>query len=233
MISDERFFAWLDGELDPSEAAEVEALVARNPQLARKAAAHRALHGHLRAAFDPIADSAVPSRLRDVARPGEAEIVTLNSRRNAQRPLGAPVQWMALAATLAIGIVAGSLIDTGASGPLARENGRLVAAGELEAALFTRLASAPNDDGPRIGLTFRDQAGDLCRSFTDLGTSGLACHRGGDWRILGLFQAGEGQQGEFRMAASADPRLAELVDSAISGEPLDADGERRALEQLK
>ena len=127
----------------------------------------------------------------------------------------------------------GSLINTGASGPLVRENGQLVAAGDLEAALYTRLASAPADDGARIGLTFRDRDGDLCRSFTDQGTSGLACHRGGDWRIRGLFQAGEGQQGEFRMAAGPDPRLAEMVDAAIAGEPLDADGERQALQQLK
>ena len=233
MISDERFFAWLDGELDPAEAAEVEALVSGDPELARKAAAHRALHGRLRTAFDPVADSAVPPRLLQAAQSGGADILDLQARRGAPRPVSRPVQWMAMAATLAIGVVAGSLIDTGEPGPLANENGQLVAAGELEAALYTRLASAPADDGARIGLTFRDRAGDLCRSFTDVGTSGLACHRGGDWRILGLFQAGEGQQGEFRMAASADPRLAELVESAMAGEPLDADGERRALERLK
>lgn len=233
MISDERFFAWLDGELDAAEAAEVEALVAGDPELARKAAAHHALHDRLRAAFDPIADPAVPPQLRDAARSGRADILDLQARRSAPRPISRPMQWMAMAATLAIGVVAGSLIDAGDSGPLARENGQLVAAGELEATLYTRLASAPADDGARIGLTFRDRAGDLCRSFTDSGTSGLACHRGGDWRILGLFQAGEGQQSEFRMAASADPRLAGLVDAAIAGEPLDADGERRALEQLK
>ncbi len=231
MISDERFFAWLDGELDPAEAAEVEALVADDPERTRKAAAHRALHDQLRAAFDPIAASAVPPELRDAARSGGAEIPDVQARRSAG-PMSRPVQWMAMAATLAIGVVAGSLIDARDSGPLARENGQLVAAGELEAALYTRLASAPADDGARIGLTFRDRAGDLCRSFTDSATSGLACHRGGDWRILGLFQAGEGQQGEFRMAAGADPRLADLVDSAIAGEPLDADGERRALQQL-
>lgn len=233
MISDEKFFAWLDGELDPAVAAEVEALVARDPELAQKAAAHRALHDRLHNAFDPIADSPVPPQLREAAHPGGAEILDLQARRSAPRPITRPVQWMAMAATLAIGVVAGSLINTGASGPLARENGQLVAAGDLEAALYTRLASAPADDGARIGLTFRDQDGDLCRSFTDQETSGLACHQGGNWRIRGLFQAGEGQQGEFRMAAGADPRLADLVDSAIAGEPLDADGERQALERLR
>ena len=233
MISDERFFAWLDGELGGSDAAEVEAMVAADPALQRKAEVHRALHGSLRAAFDPIASTPVPEPLVEAARPPEAEVIDLSARRAAARPISVPMQWAAMAATLAIGIVAGSMIGNGTPGPIARENGELVASGELEAALYTRLASAPADEGARIGLTFRDSAGDLCRSFTDAGTAGLACHQAGGWRIRGLFQSGEGQASEFRMAAGPDPRLAELVDSTIAGEPLDAAGERKALDGLR
>ena len=233
MISDERFFAWLDGELEPAEAAEVGALVAADPALQRKAEAHRMLGARLGAAFDPIAAAPLPDRLAEAIQPREAEIIDLAARREARRPIPVRMQWAAMAATLAIGIVAGSMIGSSPSGPIGREAGRLVASGDLEAALYTRLASAPADDGARIGLTFRDAAGDLCRSFTDDGAAGLACHQNGDWRIRGLFQAGEGQQAEFRMAASADPRLAELIDSTIAGEPLDAAGERHALDSLR
>jgi hypothetical protein len=222
MVDDERFFAWLDGELEPAEAAWVAELVAASPELHAKAAAHRALHERLRSAFDPIAD------------PSRADVVELASRRRAPaRPISRPVQWMAMAATLAIGLFAGSMINSGNPGPVGRENGQLVASGELEQALYARLASAPADDGVRIGLTFRDAKGDLCRSFTEDGTSGLACHRSGDWRIRGLFQDGEGQSGDFRMAAGPDPRLGELIDATIAGEPLDAAGERRALDELR
>ena len=105
-MSDEKFFAWLDGELDLNEAEEVEALVASDPELARKAAAHRGLQECLSAAFDPIADSPVPLQLRDAAHPGGAEILDLQARRSAPRPITWPVQWMAMAATLAIGVVA-------------------------------------------------------------------------------------------------------------------------------
>lgn len=233
MISDERFFAWLDGELDDRDAAEVEALVAADPALGRKAQAHRALGGRVRAAFDPVAEAPVPQRLLDAARPRGAEVVDLAARRAAARPFSLPMQWAAMAATLAIGVVAGSMLDSGAAGPIARQDGQLVAAGTLEQALYTRLASAPADQGARIGLTFRNSGGDLCRSFTDAGASGLACHQGGDWQIRGLFQAGEGQQGEFRMAAGPDPRLGELIDSTIAGEPLGAEAERQALSGLK
>jgi len=233
MISDERFFAWLDGELDPAEAAELDRLVAANPELQRKAEAHRALGGRLGAAFDPVAAAAVPERLLDSARPRRADVVDFGSRRTASRPVWAPMQWAAMAATLAIGLVAGTMINSNPSGPIARENGALVASGELEQALYTRLASVPVDEGARIGVTFHDAAGDLCRSFTVGGAVGLACRQQGDWRIRGLFQAGEGQQGQFRMAAGSDPRLAELIDSTIAGEPLDAAGERQALDALR
>jgi hypothetical protein len=233
MISDDRFFAWLDGELDPVEAAAIDQLVAADPDLQRKAEAHRVLGGTLRAAFDPIADASVPQPLADAARPREAEVIDFASRRDARRQRFAPMQWAAMVATLAIGVVAGSMINTGPSGPVTRENGQLVASGDLEQALYARLASAPADEGARIGLTFRDAAGDVCRSFVDDGTSGLACHQSGDWQIRGLFQAGEGQRGQFRMAAGPDPRLAQLIDSTIAGEPLDATGEREALASLK
>lgn len=233
MIEDDRFFAWLDGELEAAEAAEVEALVAADPALQRKADAHRALAGRLNAAFDPIVAAPLPGRLVDAIQPKEAEVIDFAARREARRPIPVRMQWAAMAATLAIGIVAGSMIGSSPSGPIGREDGRLVASGDLEAALYTRLASAPADDGARIGLTFRDAVGDLCRSFTDDGATGLACHQGGDWRIRGLFQAGEGQQAEFRMAAGADPRLAELVEATMAGEPLDADGERKALDTLR
>lgn len=235
MISDERFFAWLDGELDPAEVAAIDALVVADPELRRRAEAHRALGGGLRAAFDPIADAPVPARLTEAANQREAEVVDFGAVREqrAARLIPVRMQWAAMAATLAIGIVAGSMINGGPSAPIAREDGTLVAAAGLEQALYTRLASAPAANGPRIGLTFRDAAGDLCRSFTDEGTVGLACHDRGDWRIRGLFQAGEGQQAEFRMAAGPDPRLAELIDSTIAGEPLDAIAERKALDSLR
>lgn len=233
MISDETFFAWLDGELEPADAAHVAALVAIEPALSRKAEAHRALGARLNAAFDPIAATPVPDALAQAARPRGAEVIDFGRRRAAARPAWAPMQYAAMAATLAIGVFAGAMLNNAPSGPIASDQGQLVASGELDRALSTRLASAPEQQGARIGLTFRDAAGDLCRSFTEGGASGLACHEGGDWRIRGLFQAGEGQQGEFRMAAGPDPRLSDLIESTMAGEPLDAAGERAALARLR
>jgi len=235
MISDEQFFAWLDGELDPEESASVEALVAADPALQRRAAAHRALAGSLRAAFDPLAEAAVPAAFLEAAAARNAEIVDFQAarKRQAARPISVRMQWAAMAATLAIGVVVGSMISGGGASSIVQEDGRIVASGELEQALYARLASAPAEEGVRIGLTFRDQGGKLCRSFSDEGAAGLACHQGGDWRIQGMFQAGEGHQSEFRMATGTDPRLAGLIDSTMAGEPLDAAAERRAIAALR
>ena len=232
-MDDTKFFAWLDGELDAAEAAKVEALVAADAALARRAENHRALHARLQRAFDPIAEAPVPASIALAQAGPERPIDLAEARQRRQsRTISAPAQWAAMAATLAIGIVTGTMIGGGdGQGPIVSEAGRLVAAGNLEQALYTRLASAPAGDGPRMVLTFRDADGDICRTFIDGGSSGLACREGGDWRIQGLFQDLASGQGDYRMASGSDPRLAVLVGETISGEPFDADAERLAQER--
>jgi len=230
-MNDEDFFAWLDGELTGEAAERVAAQVAADPALQAKAERHRAFAGELRGAFDPvIGQSVAPPRF------GSAEVVDFARQREERdrrrgRPISVGTQWAAMAATLAIGIVAGTMLPSAAGGPVARENGALVASASLEDALYTRLASAPAEDGPRIGLTFRDKSGDVCRSFTDESVSGLACRSGGDWQIRGLFQGASSQQGDYRMASGEDPRLADLIDERIAGEPFDSAAEKAALEK--
>ena len=154
MTEEEEFFAWLDGELDGEAAARVEARVAADPALAAEARAHRALGERLRGAFEPVMTAPVPDR---IAAP-PVDFAAARERRTA-RPMPRAAQWAAMAATLAIGIVTGTMIASGPSAPVALEGGALVASGEIEQALDTRLASAPASDGARIGLTFRDRAG--------------------------------------------------------------------------
>jgi hypothetical protein len=230
MDEDEEFFAWLDGELDGAAAERVAQRVARSPELTARAEQHRRMMTGLRQAFHPVvAASATPPRF------GSAEVVDFGARaavgERGRRRFGVP-QWAAMAATLALGFFAGSLIGDGElDSPVAVASGRMVAAKTLDQALDTRLASAPAAEGVRIGLTFRDSSGRICRSFTDAATRGLACREGEEWRIRGLFQAAEGQTGPYRMAAGEDPRLAALIDEAISGEPFDAAKEHEALKQ--
>lgn len=228
MIDDEEFFAWLDGELDEAAAGRVAAAVAASPELTRKAEQHRRLAADMRGAFFDVMEGS-----SSAPRFGSAQMVDFGAKstERARRRswLGAP-QWAAMAASLAVGLVIGTQFAERDSSPVRVDDGLLVAAAPLDGELDTRLASAAAAGPTRIGLTFRDASGRICRSFTDATASGLACREGDGWRIRGLYPAAEGQQGDYRMAAGEDPRLAALIDVTIAGEPFDAAQEKAALE---
>ena len=80
----------------------------------------------------------------------------------------------------------------------------------------------------RIGVTFRDPAGEICRTFVAPAGRGLACRSGSGWQMKGLFAAPEGQGSDYRMAAGMDPNLAALVDSTMAGAPFDEAAEKAA-----
>ena len=225
MTEEEKFFAWLDGELEPETAAEMEAKVASDPELSRMADQHRSFGQQLRGAFDPIATAPVPERLSAALRPSAAVLDFAAAKK--RRTLGSLPQWAAMAATLAVGIVVGTMLPSERGAPVSVEGGKLFAAASLDHALDTQLASAPAGD-VQIGLTFRDQAGEVCRTFTQAGSSGLACRDGDRWQMRGMFAAPEGLGGDYRMAAGMDPNLAALVDSTIAGEPFEAAREKAA-----
>lgn len=221
MMDDEQFFAWLDGELDPQAAGEVAARVAADPELQRMAEAHRSMQTRLRDAFEPVLTAAPPAA-------NVVDLTAARERRAARRAWPAAAQWAAIAATLVVGIVTGTMIAGGADSPGRDGSGQMLASGSLDRALDTQLASAPAADGPRIGLTFRDQAGSICRSFTDGSAQGLACRDGDDWALRAFVQGENSGSGEFRMAAGVDPAVAATIDRRMAGEPLDAAAELKA-----
>lgn len=224
-VPDEKFFAWLDGELPPEEAALVEAEVAKSPELERAAEQHRAMQARLKAAFDSVAEAPVPEQLRPNAKVIDLAVA---KRARAGRRWTPAAQWAAMAATLAIGVFGGTMLTQRGSGPVEVQGGRIYAAAALGEALDTELASAPARGPVRIGLTFRERSGAMCRTFTDQHSSGLACRDGSRWQLRGLFAAPEGQAGSYRMATGMNPDLAALVDSTMAGDPLDAGQEEAA-----
>jgi hypothetical protein len=223
---DEKFFAWLDGELSGPEAAEMEAKVAADPTLAKLADQHRALRTGLKAAFDTVSGAPVPDRLNIAAR-RQAEVVDFGAKRRNRSWMPLP-QWAAMAATLVLGIAVGTLVRQPATAPVELQNGRMYATSSLRQALDTQLASEPGGGNVRIGITFRNQAGAICRTFTAAQSSGLACREGDRWKLRGLFSEPESQSGEYRMAAGMDPNLAGLVDSTMTGQPFDGASEKAA-----
>lgn len=231
MKADEKFFAWLDGELTGGEAAKVEARVASDPELRALAGRHRALKARLGGVFDRVAAAPVPERLRSAATAAPANVVDLAGRRDRKRTrvqAGGLPQWAMIAATLIIGILVGWMVPGRSPGPVEIRDGTVYAAASLDQALETQLAGAPSGQAIRIGITFRNSGGVICRTFRGPAAEGLACRDNRRWRLRGLFPSGERETGEYRMAGGMDPKLAELVESTLSGEPMDATQEKAA-----
>lgn len=223
-MTDERFFAWLDGELPPAEAAEMEAKVEADPSLKAEADRHRAMIARMRFAFDSVAsqqeepaEQPMPAKVIDFAAARE--------KRQAGRP--ARMQWAALAATLCVGLLTTAVFIERNPNPAA--GSKTTVAGPLGEALNTQLAGA-SPSAVQIGLTFRDKSGAICRTYAQPGSSGLACNEHGGWRIRGSFPSSKqaSEESDYRMAAGLDPRLGELVDRSIAGEAFDKDQETNA-----
>ena len=219
-VTEREWMAYVDGELDAPGAARVEAAAREDPRLAALIEGQRALRGRLRAAFEPVIEEPVPDRLRRVLRrqPGRP-------RRDG---------WLSLAASLALGVLVASAWHASTEGPFRLANGDMLARGGLRDALDRRLSVDPPDHGVAIGMSFRGSGGTHCRAFAlpahDL--AGLACLESGGWRVVALGTtpiAPPGSPGGLRTAGSAlPPAVLAEVDARIQGEPLDADGERRA-----
>lgn len=230
MTDDPDFFAWLDGELAEPQASAMAARVAADPELSAFAEEHRALGSRLREAFAPVVAGPLPDRLRAAVAQPSASVIdfTATRERRARRWNERwSVQGLALAASLALGLTIGAVLPRNDGGSFRSDDGRLLAAGTLQGALSTQLASAGNTRGVRIGLSFRNADGRYCRSFEAEVQSGLACRAGDGWAIEGLVSS-TASQSDYRMAAGSDPALAALIDQRLAGDPLDEAAERRA-----
>lgn len=229
-IDEGTLMAWIDGELDSKAAAEVAAAVAGDPVFAAHVEAQRALAARLNTGFAPILAEPVPDAILTAMVPPVAEIIDFAARR-AKRDVAVPianrrtVQWMALAATLVIGVVIGRGTGQVVPPAIMEKGGALVASGLLAEALDVQLASAPGDGPTRVMLSFKAQDGRYCRSWARAEQTGVACRTGNDWRIAATVAATP--EGNYRMAGG-DSALMASVDAMIAGEPLDGDQERAA-----
>jgi len=225
-ITDEMLGGYADGALDAEAQASVERALARDPELRERLAAHRRLQATLSAHFAPIVDEPVPERLRALLDP-PAEVVDLAAAREKRAQRRALFRWPhygAMAASLALGLLAGQLAFTD-GGPVAMDGGKMVARADLARALDTQLASAPGGGGTRIALTFADREGRICRSFDRADLSGIACREEGAWR-LAVTAAPSGAGGEYRQARAS--AVLEQAEEMMAGQPFDAAAEKAA-----
>jgi hypothetical protein len=238
-LSDETLMAFADGELPGSEAARISAAMADDPDLRRRVERFRSVRRALRSTYDAVAKEPIPERLRallgevstDTPVTQSAPVVAIAPKRR-QIAVGPPV-WAALAASLIVGVIAGRISASANDSLLIAEAGQVRAGAALARVLDTRLASAPEniDANLRVGLSFRNQDGALCRTFSESGAesgvSGLACRADDAW-LIRIAAADAGASTEYRQAGSGAPAVLAMVDALMAGEPLDEAQEAEA-----
>lgn len=257
-FSQETLMAYADGELDADTRRAIESAMASDAEVAAQVERHRLLKSKLSAAFDPVLDEPIPSRLLEAAksspatnapspavprRPGEGTITDLSAARaakteSARKRNWSWPEWTSIAASLLIGLFAGRAVlqtpDSPTSSTLvATTNGEIVATGALAAALSEQAGGAQGNSSVDIGLSFRAKSGEYCRTFSarDTGAlAGVACRDADQWRVHALTQGeAEAAGGDYRMAGThLPPLIRQAVEGAIDGEALDAEQEAAA-----
>lgn len=225
-IDPETLAAYADGELDPITAKRVERAMADDPALAEQVERHRALTARLRGSFAGLDAEPMPAGVAALFAHAD-NVVPFPTAR----PKPAPQRWWgAIAASLVAGLLLGQLVPRAGS-DLAFEGGTAVAQGSLERALDTQLASTQGAQAPvRIGITFRDRAGALCRTFETGTTGGIACSGdSGPWRVQALQGGAETTTTAYAQAGSPMAAVLEQAQAMAAGDPLDAAGEAAAL----
>lgn len=239
---DDTLMAYADGELDPAQRAAIARAMQDDPAVAAAVARHQALRLDVFAAFAGTLDEPVPGRLQPPVAAPVHDLAAARSAREAaaleeiERRQLRPAwpRWGALAASLAVGVLAGSLGTgwprTGGEPALAQgPDGQLTAGGGLAQALDRQLAQDTGD--VRIGLSFQSRSGAYCRTFQLGGSGGLACREGGRWHIPVLADSATAEGNYRQAAAQLPPAVLEAVDERIAGSTLDAAAERSARER--
>jgi len=224
-IDPETLAAYADGELDPLSTKRVERAIADDPALAAEVERHRALTARLRGSFSKLDAQPMPAGVEALF--ARDNVVALPTRKPAPKPQR---WWGAIAASLVAGLLLGQLVPRSDS-DLGFEGGTAVAQGNLARALDTQLASTQGAQAPvKIGITFRDRAGALCRTFETGTTGGIACAgKTGPWRVQALQGGAQATTTAYAQAGSPMAAVLEQAQAMAAGDPLDAAGEAAAL----
>lgn len=237
-VSEETFYAFLDGTLAAEERERVAALIAGDRTLAVRLANQQVLAAAARASFSADLEQPIPPGWLEAIDSADLEpsasVASLDvwRARRANRWTGWHVGFAA-AASLALGLYvqgperSGSLIDD--------RDGVLLASASLHEALDIARSGVPlqvdDDRAIDVQLSMRSAAGDYCReALVSAGAKAshhlLACRGGSGWQVVGLAPTAPAEAGYA--TASGDTPFDPLITS-MGGEILDGEGERLAI----
>lgn len=230
--SDEQLYAYVDGELPPTDATRLAQHLTHDPVLAVRVNRQRMLREQLARSFDAVLNEPVPQRLLDALDGRSSGATPIGAARGKPGARPAPLWWGAAAATVLLAAMLGWLLPRTPDGPFVQREGAWLAAGALDSALSQRLAA---DDagaaGVRVAFSVRNEDGRYCRVFSlDAGLDGLACRDARGWLIEATGRPGaESDPDQYRQAGSSlSPSVLGALASQQTGDALTAEEESRA-----
>lgn len=223
-LDEETLLAYVDGQLDPARAAEVEARLADDPEARETVRVFRESAALLHGRFDAPLHQPIPERLlatlRDTPAGGDEtrdddKVVSLTKRR---RPVTFSAPTLAMAAGLALVIgFGGGYLTLGLPG------------GDPDAAFLQQVL-----DGTASGVTvntadaqltpmatFRTTDGRYCREYeklTDRASTGIACRDAdGRWQPqIEVAQTLLGRSGDAQYAPASGPDIDPLAEAGLA-----------------
>lgn len=219
---DRDVMAYVDGQLNGEGLEAFLARLSGSADMQCEVAAQAELRDRIYEAYGPgpkAEDSAFLLRLLN--RPTVHVIGDQHVRPNAGH--GMRLKLLALAASLLLGFGISEMLHLLQPASLVREkNGALVADSQLSASLEHRAQRDLAGSAVRLPVTFRSSLG-FCRVFTVKDSlSGMACRRGGSWRIETIGGASGAQPDSPYRQAGSDISAAVMaqVDELIKGDPM-------------
>ncbi len=236
----ERVSAYLDGTMNPEEAAAFEQEIEGNPELAAIVERWQGNDALLQRAFDAPEGGGISDALLGrlgLAETGAADnVVVFDSFRKqdaAQNDNVAPPKWRwplvgSIAASLVVAVTVGSFWiakPSGIAGEAAFQTAMNGSASGVTVALSEAQMLTPV-------LSFEAKDGRLCREFAveghEAGNQGIACKSGNQWTVEALVKGGGAlpSNGEIRTAGGKNIASLDAVYSRLgASDPLNAQKE--------
>lgn len=222
-VTDEKLAAYVDGELDEFEAAQVRRAIEADPALAEQEAALRSLKAVLSAHYDPVLTQPVPPALIEPIAAAAKVVDIGTARATRQRWFARPMIRYAVLPALAASLVLVIFVGHGGRGGAGD-----YASPQLAAALDGTLSSQTGRDGTKMLLSFRDQAGTACRAYAAPDSAGIACRDEKGWKVLKRAAATSRQNTQFEQAGSEDAAIMAAAQEMAAAGAMSPDEERAA-----
>ena len=236
-INDETLSAFLDSELSEHEMEQVRKAIETDDELVMRLAELSEVDMLVKEHATSIDDAPLSSSLAKTV--AKLDAATTKNTLNSNVVTLTPGQKVKQSANKSLAIAASIAVVFGIAmtSYLQPHNAQNLVASNTASALNTQLSSGvfEQSDGSLFSaqLSFKNQQGELCRQYAlssnNTTQTSIACKAQSGWQIKAQTAAQQSNSGGQYQTASNNSELDSVIDSMISGSPLDRTQEQQAI----